>query len=173
MICEKSVKQYCCEDISKIENYDKAIADKTQTWHCHHKAEILPCGNFSCEDLKKFGLYYNQPASELIFIRKTEHNSFHKKGIDHRGKKNPMYGKKHSQETKNKIAEKSTGRSHIVSQETKDKISKAKIGKVNHKGKNNPCYGKHCYTNGIENVRAFKCPAGFYPGNTRRDKKCR
>lgn len=28
MICEKSIRQYCCEDLSKIENYDKAIADK-------------------------------------------------------------------------------------------------------------------------------------------------
>lgn len=39
MICldYRHAKLWCCEDISKIENYDKAIADKTQTWVCHHK----------------------------------------------------------------------------------------------------------------------------------------
>ena len=29
MISETQVKRYCSEDISKIENYDKAINDKT------------------------------------------------------------------------------------------------------------------------------------------------
>ena len=28
----KVVKRYCCEDISLIENYDKAVADNTQIW---------------------------------------------------------------------------------------------------------------------------------------------
>ena len=32
-------KKYCKEDISKIKNYDKAIADTTKTWHCHHSEE--------------------------------------------------------------------------------------------------------------------------------------
>ena len=68
MINERSVYAYCREDISRIENYEQALADQTQTWHCHHKAEILPCGRFSKETLKRFGLYYNQPASMLVFI---------------------------------------------------------------------------------------------------------
>ena len=29
MINETQAKKYCCEDISNIENYDKAVADKT------------------------------------------------------------------------------------------------------------------------------------------------
>lgn len=29
MINEKQAQKYCCEDISNIENYDKAMADKT------------------------------------------------------------------------------------------------------------------------------------------------
>lgn len=41
MINEFNVNAFCCEDISKIENYDKAVADKTQTWHCHHKNGIV------------------------------------------------------------------------------------------------------------------------------------
>lgn len=36
----KRFKKYCCEDISLIENYEKAVNDKTQTWCCHHKLEI-------------------------------------------------------------------------------------------------------------------------------------
>ena len=37
MINEKRAKSYCKDDISLIENYDKAIADNTQVWHCHHR----------------------------------------------------------------------------------------------------------------------------------------
>ena len=39
MINEKKVKRFCKEDISKIKNYDLAIADMTQTWDCHHMTE--------------------------------------------------------------------------------------------------------------------------------------
>lgn len=34
MIDESQARKYCKEDISKIKNYDLAIADTTQTWHC-------------------------------------------------------------------------------------------------------------------------------------------
>ena len=59
MINEHGAYAYCCEDISNIENYDKAVADKDNVWQCHHKAEILPCGNFSVQDLIKHKLYYH------------------------------------------------------------------------------------------------------------------
>lgn len=39
MINEKLAKIYCKEDISKIKNYDLAIADTTQIWDCHHMTE--------------------------------------------------------------------------------------------------------------------------------------
>ena len=81
MISEYYAKKFCCEDPSLIENYDKAIADTKQTWDCHHRREILPCGRFSSNDLKKFGLYFNRPASELIFLTKAEHNRLHKSGV--------------------------------------------------------------------------------------------
>ena len=81
MIKIQNVKSYCCEDISLIENYELAINDTTQTWECHHRGEVLPCGRFSIADLKKFGLYYKRPASELIFLTPTEHNRLHKKGV--------------------------------------------------------------------------------------------
>lgn len=81
MINEYCVKAYCSEDISLIENYDLAIADTTQTWEIHHRGEVLPCGRFSRDDLKKFGLYYKRPAAELIFLTPAEHNRLHFKGI--------------------------------------------------------------------------------------------
>ena len=81
MINEFCAKAYCCDDLSLIENYDKAVADTTQTWECHHRGEVLPCGRFSIYDLKKFGLYYKRPASELIFLTPTAHRQLHKTGV--------------------------------------------------------------------------------------------
>ena len=81
MINEFCAKAYCCDDLSLIENYDKAVADTTQTWECHHRGEVLPCERFSHNDLKKFGLYYKRPASELIFLTPTAHRQLHKTGV--------------------------------------------------------------------------------------------
>ena len=81
MICKKTIKNFCCDDPSLIENYDKAINDTTQTWDCHHRGEVLPCGRFSIDDLKKFGLYFNRPAAELIFLTPTDHQWLHFKGV--------------------------------------------------------------------------------------------
>ena len=81
MISESRVKKFCCEDLSLIENYELAVNDHTQTWHCHHRGEVLPCGRFSVDDLKKFGLYYNRPAAELIFLTHSEHRRLHTKGV--------------------------------------------------------------------------------------------
>lgn len=81
MINEYYTKSFCSEDISKIENYTVAIADTAQTWDCHHKAEILPCGRFSADMLIKYGLYYHRPANELIFLTHSEHARVHRKGV--------------------------------------------------------------------------------------------
>lgn len=94
MINERKVRSYCCEDISLIENYDKAVADKTQTWQCHHRAEILSCGRFSRSDLEKHGLLFNRPANELVFLTQFEHKSIHKNHLGH----------KHSHESKLKMS---------------------------------------------------------------------
>lgn len=77
MIDKGRVKKYCCEDESLIENYDKAINDKTQTWHIHHRLEDL---GFSQKDLKYLQLYYGVPASELIFMTPAEHCAHHSTG---------------------------------------------------------------------------------------------
>ena len=81
MINEYCATKYCSEDLSLIENYELAIADTTQTYHCHHRGEILPCGRFSQDDLKKFGLYYKRTATELIFLTSYDHHLLHKKDV--------------------------------------------------------------------------------------------
>lgn len=78
MINEVHAWAYCGEDISLIENYEKAINDKTQTWICHHKSEIAL--NKSKEELIAIGEYYHRPANELIFVTKSEHNTIHFRG---------------------------------------------------------------------------------------------
>ena len=122
MISEETVKKYCNEDISKIENYDKAIADMNKTWHCHHRAEILQCGNFSVETLKKYDLYYNRQASELIFLTHSEHRRQHTIG-----NKNCL-GKHHNEVTKRKMSESLKGR--IFSEESKRKMSESLKGRI-------------------------------------------
>lgn len=71
----KRAKELCCEDISLIENYEEALADKTQTWICHHRKGIEL--NKSKKELKAMGLYYNRPACELIFLTESEHQRIH------------------------------------------------------------------------------------------------
>lgn len=85
MICEATVRKFCKEDISLIENYDKAINDSTQMWHCHHRDEIrvLPSGMVAIRskaELIENGRYYDCPANELIFLTQVEHISMHHKG---------------------------------------------------------------------------------------------
>ena len=66
----KQAYMYCREDLSLIENYDKAINDNTQIWRCHHRLEIQDNGKiiYTSKQLQDMGLYYNRPASELIFL---------------------------------------------------------------------------------------------------------
>ena len=106
MINEYFVKKYCNEDISLIENYDKAIADKEQIWECHHRREL----ETPRKELIEIGEYYNRPANELIFLTNSEHNSLHKKGKHlSEGTKRKIAdarkGKKKSEETKRKLAD--------------------------------------------------------------------
>ena len=122
MINEKYVKKFCKEDLSKIENYDKAIADTTKMWHCHHRTEIW--WNCSKKDLIENECYYNRKACELIFLTPAEHNKLHKKG------------KPRSEDTRIKI-----GNAHkykVVSEETRRKQS------ISHKGQVPWNKGKKC-----------------------------
>lgn len=126
MIDERRAKLYCKEDISKIENYDKAIADTTQTWHCHHRTEIW--WNCTRKELIENECYYNRKACELIFLTPAEHKSLHHKG------------KHFSAEFRKKMSKANKGK--ILTEETKQNIAKAMKGKTNRKGKTTSIFGK-------------------------------
>ena len=77
MICYRSAKSFCKDDISLIENYEEAI-NSSETWDCHHRLETDL--NLTRDELKEQNLYFNRPASELIFLTRTEHNRWHNIG---------------------------------------------------------------------------------------------
>lgn len=76
----KKYGAYCKEPVTEIENYELALADNFEGWCVHHRYEITPNGEFmhSHKDLKRLGLYYNRPASELIWLRIKDHVNIHK-----------------------------------------------------------------------------------------------
>ena len=138
MINEKVVRKYCKEDISKIKNYDKAIADTTQVWHCHHMTETW--WHCSKQDLIENECYYHRKACELIFLTPEEHKRLHMKGVTlsdetRRKMSESKKGRIFSEEHRRKLSESHKG--HTVSDETRKKMSEAK------KGENHPLYGKH------------------------------
>lgn len=80
----RNIQPFCCEDISHIENYDLAVADKDHLWEVHHRNEIceanrsrLDKGITTAKQLIADGMYYNRPACELIFLRHDEHRKLH------------------------------------------------------------------------------------------------
>lgn len=73
MINKYKIKTYCRDNISKIKNYDKAIADKENMWECHHINELT----YTKKELIKMNMYYNRPADEFIFLTKKEHKKIH------------------------------------------------------------------------------------------------
>jgi len=113
---------------------------------------------------------------------------------DLKGKNNPMFGRKHSEETKQKMRKSQTGRKHskktkkkisesnkgkIISEEQKKKLRKINKGKIvsketkkkmseSHKGKNNHMYGK---THSIESRKKMsKRKFGIIHSKESRDK---
>ena len=150
----KYYKRYC-SDIDNVENFEKASADNFKGWHCHHRLETHNSDDerrpidITADELKALGMYYNRPASELIFLTAAEHKSLHNEGNKY------FLGKHLSEETKKKLSEAKKGKH--VSEETKKKIGEANKGNKYH-------LGKHWYNNGKISKRAYECPEGFVPG---------
>lgn len=154
MICEKQAKRFCRDDIRKIENYQQAINDTTQTWVCHHRLGLTLDGEFahSAEELMRLGMYYGRPYFELMFLTESEHKKLHRANLSEetrkkisdslKGENNPMYGKTLSAEHKKKMSESLKGRTGYwtgkkFSAEAKMKMSAAR------KGKSTLLKGKH------------------------------
>lgn len=84
----------CKDNISLIENYEKAKADDFKGWVIHHRLEThkrnrktgmidIPRDSkeyISVGALKSFGLYFHRPANELIWMKFTDHNKLHHTG---------------------------------------------------------------------------------------------
>lgn len=122
MINKACVKMFCCEDISLIENYNEAINDKSQTYSIHHRLEIQDgVLVYTKQQLIDCGKYFNRPASELIFLTKSEHSRLHSSLH--------MLGKKASEQTKRKMSIKK--KSHATSENTRLKIAEKLTGNKN------------------------------------------
>ena len=172
-------EDYCCEQLELVENYAAAIADDFQGWDIHHRGEILPCGRFSTDDLKKFGLYWNRPASELIWLRHDEHIALHMTGMKRstdackkiseakKGENNPFFGKHHTKESLQKMSESLSGENHPFFGKHHTKESRRKMSEA-HKGKHlseesrkklsETICGMLWWNNGISNKKARECP---------------
>lgn len=181
MICEYTVKKFCNEDISLIENFDKALADKDQTWDCHHRREMTT----SRKELLEIGEYFNRPASELIFLTKKEHMAMHA-SLFFKGKPSWNKGIPHTEESKLKMSIAKKGNKNRLgipcSDEAKRKMSESNKGKPSH-WKGIHLYeetkrkiaaakqGSHWFNNGIIAVVAKSCPEGFVRGRLKRQFK--
>lgn len=116
-----------CRTPELIENYEKAIADDTQVWECHHRLETHNSDgerrlvDISSSELIALGMYFDRPPEELIFMTELEHKRLHNKG-----KPGTFTGKHHSEETKCKISEAEKGK--YISEETRKKISELRKG---------------------------------------------
>lgn len=120
MVTSFYVLRSYCRNYENIENYDKAVNDTTQIWECHHRLELEKTGgvcDVTKQDLIDWGIYYDRPADELIFLTKAEHRKLH------------HTGKEVSKETRDLHSESKKGKTHTVSDETRKKISIANTGK--------------------------------------------
>ena len=172
--------EHLCKDYKNIENYEKAKASNFKGWHCHHRLETHNSDgerravDISAAELKALGMYYNRPASELIFLTISEHARLHMKGKQGywKGKTGPNKEKQFSEEHKKKIGEAMKG--HTVSAEARNKISEARKGKPlpeetrnkisKAKKGNTATKDMHWYNNGKINIMAYECQDGFVPG---------
>ena len=94
MISVNQAKKYC-KNYTRIKNYEKAVKDPNTKWDCHHIFELeCPVIKALVPDLIAYGLYYNRPAEELIFLTPQEHHKLHA-DINNR-----FSGKKHSEESR-------------------------------------------------------------------------
>lgn len=138
MIAKDEYLRKICSNYEQVENYKKAVADKENKWHMHHRRETDEMK--SMQQLIDEGKYFDVEPEELIFLIMVEHMKLHntgkivseearkkmseaanrrppiseetrKKFIEIRsGENNGMFGKKHSEEARNKMSERAKQR---------------------------------------------------------------
>lgn len=80
-----TTSEYCCEDIKLIEGYDRVVEGwpKKVYFEIHHRFETRDVEGkpldvlVSSKLLKAKGLYFQRPASELIFLTEKDHYDEH------------------------------------------------------------------------------------------------
>ena len=164
-------KQFCKEP-EKIENYEKAKKDNFKGWECHHRLETHTSDgkrravDIPQKELIALGMYYNRPASELIFLTTREHNAFRrgrKRSVETKKKlREARKGKKFSEEHKKKLGEAHKGKK--FSDETRRRMSESHKGKNIWSKGNTNTKGMRWYNNGKINTMSKECPPGFVPG---------
>jgi hypothetical protein len=104
MICKITCLSFC-RNFEKIENYEKAMSDTTQVWHCHHRLETHNSDgerrflDITSKELIALDMYYDRPPEEFIFLTESEHRKLHK----------PSKGKKFSEEQRKRVSESHKG----------------------------------------------------------------
>lgn len=79
--------QRICEDVTKVENYNLALADNFVNWVQHHRLETHNSDGekrlvqITAEELQALDMYYNRPAEELIWLTRAEHINIHREFI--------------------------------------------------------------------------------------------
>src|SRR5574344_1082123 len=77
---EYYLRKYYCINLEEVENYNLAKKDNFKGWDIHHRLETNNSDvNLSRKELIALDMYYNRPASELIFMTRSEHNKLHHK----------------------------------------------------------------------------------------------
>ena len=72
-----------CNELEKVENYEKAKADNFIGWDRHHRLETHNSDgqrrlvDLTFEELIALDMYYNRPAEELIWLTHSEHSKLH------------------------------------------------------------------------------------------------
>lgn len=143
MINKKFVNR-CCDTPSEIENYQKAINDKTKTWDLHHKLEEL---GFSAKELIYLNLYYHVPADELVFLTRADHKKRHpvkKETIEKIIKTRTENGYDCSKDTERNLKISKKLKNVPKSERHKQNLSKSCIENKSHKGSKNGRYKWVC-----------------------------
>lgn len=154
---------YFTKDAEHIENYELALKDNFKGWVIHHRFETHRRNGSKRKFaipaivLKQAGLYYNQPANELIFMDWSEHMKLHGTfGPWNKGTKGVCKPNKGSWR-KGQVAH---NKGIPCKESTKQKLSD-----INHQ--------KRCYNNGLRNKYFWpneEIPAEYKPGMLRYSK---
>ena len=177
---EENGKYYsslCNTSIDNVEGFDPEILESDRGWVLHHRLELEDkFGNPRDEEvsawvLMRLGLYYNRPASELLWVRKGEHATMHnklrKREAWNKGKTN-IYDDETRKNISDTLKEYYKNNPKTVSEETKKKMSESNKGKPHPWNKE---YG--WYNNGkIEmKCKQNEVPLGFTKGRLTKEMR--